>query len=78
MARKGKGGFSPVGHGDSEKEGKRVGQGNFANMPQEVSMKGYPKSPKYRGSEIDDTMSEIDGCNSRSEGMARRHVSDQH
>lgn len=78
MARKGKGGFSPTGHGDSEHEGRAVGHGSFANMPQEVSMKSYPKSPKYRGNELDDTMSEIDGANSRAEGKAQRYISDQH
>lgn len=73
-----KGGFSPVGHGESEREGKAVGKGNFANMPQEVSMKPYPKAKSYKGRDLDDTISEIDSVTRMSEGKAQRYLSKQH
>ena len=77
MAMK-KGGYGPEGHGVSEREGKRVGSGDFAGMPQNVNMKAYPKSAKYRGRDLDDTIEGIDSCNHRSEAKAMRHLSNQH
>lgn len=73
-----KGKFSPTGHGTSEREGKAVGKGNFANMPQEVSMKAYPKGATYGTSDLDDTMTGIDRSNSGSVSKARSRVSNQH
>lgn len=78
MKQKGKGSFSPVGHGDSEKEGKRVGQGNFANMPQDVSMKAYPKGHEFGSGNLDDTMSEIDMTTKKAHSTSRKHLSNQH
>jgi hypothetical protein len=79
MARmKGKGGYSPGGHGNSEKEGARVGAGAFAGMPQEVSMKSYPKAHEYGSSDEDDTISRVDAEQGRMHSTARRHMSNQH
>lgn len=65
-------------HGNSEKEGKRVGAGDFAGMPKEVKMQAYPKSHEYGPSDLDDTMTEIDGCNRQAHSTARKHMSNQH
>lgn len=73
-----KGKYSPTGHGNSEKEGKAVGKGNFANMPQEVSMKAYPKAKEYGPSDLDDTMTGIDMSNSKAHSKSRKNVSNQH
>lgn len=43
MAKKG----MKFGAGNSEREGKVPGRGQFANMPQEVTMREYPKSHEY-------------------------------
>lgn len=66
------------GSGNSEKEGSRVGAGDFAGMPKEVKMNAYPKAKQYGPSDIDDTMTEIDGCNGASDSKARKHMSKQH
>ena len=76
--KKGKGSFSPVGHGESEKEGKAVGKGNFANMPQDVSMKAYPKANQFGAGVLDDTMSEIDMTTKKAASKTRSHLSNQH
>lgn len=78
MKNKGKGSFSPVGHGESEKEGKAVGKGMFANMPTDVSMKAYPKAHEYGPTVENDTISRIDEENMRSHKKARSHMSNQH
>lgn len=65
-------------HGNSEREGKRVGGGEFAGMPKEVKMQSYPKSHEYGPTDLDDTMTEIDGCNARAHTKSRKFVSDQH
>ncbi len=65
-------------HGNSEKEGARVGAGKFAGMPTEVKMQAYPKAIEYGPSDLDDTMTEIDGCNRAAHSTARKHVSNQH
>jgi hypothetical protein len=75
---KGKGGYGPTGHGNSEREGSRVGSGGFAGMPQEVSMKSYPKAVEYGNSDEDDTISRVDAENSRSRSKSRKHMSNQH
>lgn len=51
MATKG----DPIVGGTSEKEGKAWGNGSFANMPQEVKMKDYPKRSYHEMPSIDDT-----------------------
>jgi hypothetical protein len=47
-------------HGTSENEGKAWGHGSFANMPQEVIMKDYPKPGYTSDGHIDDTMTRLD------------------
>jgi hypothetical protein len=64
--------------GNSEKEGRAWGKGEFANMPKEVSMKSYPKANEYGPSDLDDTMTEIDRVNSMAHKRSRSHVSNQH
>lgn len=68
MAKKNKG--FVVGHDP------KIGRGSFANMPQEVIMKEYPK-PRHLGAYLDDTMVDIDEVNDRSIGRAARHESYQ-
>jgi hypothetical protein len=63
---------------NSEKEGKAVGKGQFANMPQEVKMRAYPKANEYGPSDLDDTMTEIDNVNRKAHSRARSNVSNQH
>lgn len=53
------------------------GKGQFANMPQDVKFKQYPKASNYRGRPEDDTITGIDNTVSRSEGIANRFVSNQ-
>lgn len=45
----------PMVGGTSENESGAWGKGNFANMPQEVKMKAYPKMPYKDLDGIDDT-----------------------
>lgn len=63
---------------NSEKEGKAMGKGQFANMPQEVKMKAYPKANEYGPTDLDDTMTEIDRVNSKAHKKARSKMSNQH
>lgn len=65
-------------HGNSEKEGKAWGKGEFANMPKEVRMDKYPKSSEFGAGDIDDTMTEIDDTTSKAHGKSRRFLSNQH
>ena len=60
-----------------DSEGQGWGKGQFANMPQEVKFKAYPKSSNYRGRPEDDTMTGIDNTIARSEATANRFVSNQ-
>lgn len=55
-----------------------IGKGQFANMPQDVYMNEYPKTRLTENEGIDDTMSEIDGVVSKSEGKRRKYISNQH
>ena len=76
MAKKhGKGGF---GSGNSEHVGPRVGAGEFAGMPKEVKMSAYPKAHEMGPTDLDDTITEIDGCNAKAHTKSRRYISDQH
>lgn len=77
MAKKSKSMMSGGG-GNSEREGARIGAGDFAGMPTEVKMSQYPKPIEYGPTDLDDTMSEIDGANQRAHTKSRRYVSDQH
>lgn len=52
------------------------GKGKFANMPQEVMMKEYPKCDYVR-SDLDDTMTNIDMVKDKSVKKAKKYVSNQ-
>ena len=54
-----------------------VGRGDYANLPQQVMMKQYPRSPELRGGYLDDSMNGIDEINSYSERQADRFRSYQ-
>ncbi len=64
-------------HGDSENEGKYIGKGEFANMPQDVTMETYPKS-KLGMDNIPDDIKRIDGENDQMQGKRSKYVSRQH
>lgn len=49
----------------------------FANMPQEVIMKEWPKAKNYRDTELDDTIEGIDEVVGHSEGKLKKHISNQ-
>lgn len=68
--KKSGGGFV-TGHEES------VGHGDYANLPQHVVMKEYPKSRELKGGMLDDTIDDIDAINDFSEGQRRRHMSYQ-
>ena len=65
-------------HGNSEREGKAWGKGEFANMPKEVKMDAYPKANEFGPGDLDDTMTEIDACNARAHKKAKGYLSNQH
>lgn len=65
-------------HGNSEREGRRWGQGEHANMPKDVKMDAYPKAHEYGPTDLDDTMTEIDRVNGVAHKRARSNVSNQH
>ena len=65
-------------HGNSEKEGKRVGAGEFANMPKEVKMQAYPKAHEFGPGDLDDTMTEVDGTTMRAHSKSHKYLSNQH
>ena len=50
----------PIVGGTSEEEGRPWGQGEYANMPQQVRMQEYPKYGHEKMPELDDTMGRID------------------
>ena len=64
------GGF-PVGHDP------KVGRGDYANLPQDVKMKSYPKAKTLGERDLDDTLTGIDETMTRSESKARKYVSNQ-
>jgi hypothetical protein len=65
-------------HGSSENEGKAMGKGGFANMPQDVKFQAYPKANEFGPGIEDDTMTRIDGENKRAKSKTRSHLSNQH
>lgn len=65
------------GRGVSEKEGKRIGQGQFANMPTEVRMEMYPKNKVPMSGIENDTISGIDQVISSSESKRSKYMSNQ-
>jgi len=54
-----------------------VGRGDFANLPQNVMMAQYPRSPELRGGYLDDSMSGIDEINEYGTHQADRFRSYQ-
>lgn len=54
-----------------------IGHGNFANLPQEVMMKEYPKNKMLRSGMLDDTITGIDNVISRGEVTTSKHISNQ-
>lgn len=68
----------PIVGGESEREGRVMGRGEFANMPQKVEMKLYPKASEYGPDVLDDTMGHIDAVNSRAHSKSRKYTSNQH
>ncbi len=65
-------------HGNSEKEGKAVGKGQFANMPTEVKMQAYPKAHEFGPTDLDDTMTHVDQVNMKAHKKSRSNMSNQH
>lgn len=55
----------------------KEGHGSFANMPQEVIMRPYPKNKVSRDNEIDDTISGIDNVVKVAEGKRSKYMSNQ-
>ena len=54
-----------------------IGKGEHANMPQEKMMRPYPKFKQNVDPMIDDTMSDIDSLQTRSEGKRSKYISNQ-
>ena len=54
-----------------------VGKGDFANMPQQVDMRAYPKARSYRDTDLDDTIDGIDKVIDMSENKSRKYMSNQ-
>ena len=54
-----------------------VGRGDFANMPQGVEMRPFPKSGHYMDPPLDDTVVGIDNVMSGSERQTRKYLSNQ-
>jgi hypothetical protein len=55
----------------------KKGKGNFANMPQEVQMKPYPKNNMRQGGDLDDTITGIDKTIDRGHKICSKYVSNQ-
>lgn len=68
----------PMVGGESEAEGRVMGRGDFANMPQQVKMKAYPKAAEYGPEVLDDTMGHIDTVNKRAHSKSKSYISNQH
>jgi len=51
---------------------KRMGQGDFANMPQKEMMKSYPKQPYANCGEYKDDMQGIDAFNREMVGKLQK------
>jgi|WetSurMetagenome_2_1015567.scaffolds.fasta_scaffold684836_1 hypothetical protein len=68
----------PFNRGESEKEGKAWGHGQYANLPQEVYMQEAPKEPPHGTNKapLNDTMSRLDGDTVAS-GRAKRKSYDR-
>lgn len=68
----------PIVGGESEREGRVMGHGEFANMPHDVMMKSYPKAHEFGPDVEDDTMGRVDKENKQAHMQTRRHLSNQH
>lgn len=68
----------PIVGGESEAEGKVMGHGNFANMPQDVHFKAYPKASEFGPGVLDDTMGHVDKVNKAAEMKSHKYLSNQH
>jgi hypothetical protein len=68
----------PIVGGESEREGRVMGHGEFANMPKDVHMKAYPKAHEMGGTVEDDTMGRVDKENMQAHRQSRRNMSNQH
>jgi len=68
----------PIVGGESEREGKYWGKGEFANMPSAVKMQMYPKAHEFGPGVLDDTMGNIDKENGRAEATSHKYLSNQH
>lgn len=68
----------PIVGGESEAEGRRMGQGEFANMPTQVHMKAYPKPNEYGPGVLDDTMGHVDTVNKAAHMKSHKYISNQH
>ena len=76
--KKKKDGAMSMGHGNSEHEGKRVGEGDFAGMPQNVKFGPYPKAHEFGPGDLDDTMTEIDMTTREAHSKTHKYLSNQH
>lgn len=65
-------------HGTSEREGSAMGHGDFANMPQSVTFKAYPKAHEMGPGDLDDTITGIDMSTGRASSKSHKYLSDQH
>lgn len=59
------------------KEEKHMGQGNFANLPQDVKQTPYKKNSYVTDANLDDTITGIDQTIGKEVSRARSHVSNQ-
>lgn len=64
--------------GESEREGRVWGHGEFANMPKEERMESYPKVRRGREKALNDTISGIDDWSDQMLSKRDRYISDQH
>jgi hypothetical protein len=62
----------------SENEGRAMGKGQFANMPQEVTMKAYPKANEFGPGVLDDTITGIDAATKKAHTKSHKYLSNQH
>jgi hypothetical protein len=74
MKKMGKHHSDPMVGGTSDKQSKPWGQGNYANMPQEVRMQEYPKRPYRDLDGIDDTAGRIETDDRQAEVGERRNL----
>lgn len=52
-------------------------KGQFANMPQDVKIKQWPKHPGSSTSDLNDTITGIDSCISKGVSKKKSHISNQ-